>query len=234
MLDNLDFLQTLQFVEVAKNVVVRTSKGDLCPTEGHTLRVWSDGSIYPSMSLVKDYNLEYQTAEMLEDIETFPNGEGNGLEIFNIRDWVNIPEAQRAMAPNLLLVSVTPRTYSKLDIFANVKREQGVPKYSVSEQGATTYGSTKLLPLLKEVYGVTVEKGEYVDLEIVTSKNQKHIAPNGIFVFPKTVVSKKDKTETVAQETRKGVDIFPLVIKSKVKETTLLKEEPVVEVLEAE
>ena len=51
------------------------------------------------------------------------------------------------------------------------------------------------LEMLEQVYGIVIEKGKYVDLEVKTDITVT--SPNGIYYVPKTV-TRGDKRENLA------------------------------------
>jgi hypothetical protein len=135
----------------------------------------------------------------------------NGLDVFTLHAWTQIPEADRTSSPNLLLVAVTPKSAPKVELFANVKYlEDGKPASSVLTQGASTYGKAVLLPLVKELYNAEPNEEGYIDLEVASSFDQSSKVPNGVFILPKNVSRGQEKGKA-SYEMRSCSGIFPLV-----------------------
>jgi len=235
---NLGFLNnlTIETIEAAKPAV---SKKDSNPDPSSLcIRVWKNGEIFPSQRLVDDYNLEYPTATQVETIElcnedgtpkmvtaegkepvratkrkvTFDeNVVANGLDVFTLHAWTQIPEADRSASSNLILVAVTPKSAPKVELFANVKyNEDGKPASSVLSQGASTYGKAVLLPLVKELYNAEPNEEGYIDLEVATGYDQSSKVPNRVFILPKNVSRGAEKGKA-SYEMRSCSGIFPLV-----------------------
>lgn len=135
------------------------------PTEGLRIRVWKDGSVFPSEELVKWFDLEYREKDALN--------QGNALDIF--------PSKQLPIfkTPNeLILLNVVGKDKPKTDVFGSVgyvaDAEElpegtvvGEPLFSVMDQGATTFGKKNLLPMIKEVYDVEPNEEGYIDLVLL-------------------------------------------------------------------
>jgi len=235
---NLGFLNNLNIttIEAAKPAV--TKKESNPDPSSLCIRVWKSGEIFPSERLVRDYNLEYPNAIQVENIALF-NEDGtpkmvavegkeavqatkrkvtfdetivaNGLDVFPLHSWTQIPESDRMASPNLILVAVTPKSAPKVELFANVKYlEDGKPASSVLTQGASTYGKAVLLPLLKELYNAEPNEEGFIDLQIATEYDQSSKVPNGVFILPKNVTRGTEKGKA-SYEMRSCSGIFPLV-----------------------
>lgn len=131
------------------------------------IRVWKDGSIFPSQAAVDKFDLEYRPATItkeplkLKDGETeadqkfrnkydFPKGTGNGFDIIDSRLW-----AQFKSEGAMLFIIPVLKSLSKVDLFNTVAYEEdGSPKSSVMEQGTATYGKDVLIPAIEEIYGI--------------------------------------------------------------------------------
>jgi hypothetical protein len=131
------------------------------------IRVWKDGSIFPSKAAVDKFDLEYRKTAItkeplpLKDGETeadrsykkmyaWPDGTGNGFDFIDSRQW-NQVQGDGAM----LFVAVVPKNAGKVDLFNTVSYEEdGTPKVSVLEQGAVTFGQQVLIPAVEQVYGI--------------------------------------------------------------------------------
>lgn len=161
------------------------------------LRIWKDGSIYPSDALVAEFDLEYQN----KDAEK----RGVGFDVAAAADMPN----QITSPENFLVIGAVPREEGKLDVFATCTwDENNVPMKKVAEQGATSYGKATLLPLLKEVYGVEPNEIGYIDLSFVRST--PIVSPNGIFLVPKALV-RGENAGKVVTERRENITLYPLV-----------------------
>lgn len=140
------------------------------------IRVWKDGSIFPSQAAVDKFSLEYKNTTIekvpikLKEGETaadqkyrneykFPQGTGNGFDMIDSRLW-NEVKGEGAM----LFVAVVPKDAGKVDMFNTVAySEDGTPKVSVMEQGAATFGEEVLIPALEAVYGIKFNRSEKKD-----------------------------------------------------------------------
>jgi hypothetical protein len=227
----LGFLNEIKVNEVAAPVGRLTTKKETNPASNFMgIRVWKDGSIFPSRTLVDTYNLEYPKAtvtiidvhnedgSLKKDAEgkqvvkrtvSFPEGStANGLDIFALADWTQVDETVRAN--KLILVGITSKSMPKVEVFSNVKyNDDGTPQNSVMDQGATTYGRETLLPLVKSVYGMEPGENGYIDLEINPSFNLKSKVANGVFLIPKTIVrgEKKGHADYLRRE---NIDVLPM------------------------
>ena len=136
--------------------------------EGLAIRVFRDGSVYPSADLVALLNLEYpaavavgKTALPLKDGETeadtkyrtvfeVANDTSMGLDIIDSGLFPAFKVGQRVLLANVVL-----KSQPKVDLFGRVDYEEdGTPKSSVLDQGSKTFGADSLIPMLQEVYGV--------------------------------------------------------------------------------
>lgn len=169
----LDFLKQVQVT--APEIAVRRSSGPRKERnpQNADLRVFVDGSVYPSAKLVERFSLEYGNKP-----EEKADPAGNGFDIIDSDEfiqWLKTPV-------RCIWISPVPRAESKIDLFGTVSyNEDGTPKVSVLEQGTKTFGENTLIPLLAAAYGITVvEEGEgdnktrsfsngkrYVDLQLI-------------------------------------------------------------------
>jgi hypothetical protein len=239
---SLDFINEIKINEVAATTPRATTKKETNPPADFLgLRVWKDGSVFPSLLLTEKFSLEYPGNATVTTIDVhnedgtkkldkdnkqvtkrtvvFPEGTvANGLDVFTMADWTQLDPASRAH--KCILVGVSPKTSPKVELFSNVKyNEDGTPQNSVLDQGANTYGKERLIPLLKEVYGIEIGEAGYVDLEINTGYNLKAKVSNGIFMLPKTIV-RGTKAGAADYLRRENIDIFPLVPVSAPVQTT--------------
>lgn len=179
------------------------------------IRIWKNGSVFPSQALVDALNLEYPkvniNVETKEDGKTkrsysYPNGVNNGLDIIDSRIWLQYKGDQHFLA-----IAIVAKDQPKVDLFASTKyNEDGTPLSSVMEQGSATFGKSDLLPALQEVYGVEPNEEGFIDLFIDTTMNLKSMSSNGIFLFPKKVARGDDKGKADYQR-RENVDVYGLV-----------------------
>lgn len=215
---SLDFLNEIKIEETPASLA-RVSKKSNSVTDNPAptfmgIRIWKSGKIFPSQALTDAFCLEYPTKVVSTDVEgkvsmTTPDGvSANGLDVFSISDWTQVDEATRKN--NLILIGVTPKSKSKVDLFANSRyNDDGTPVASVMSQGSSTFGSKRLLPMIESVYGVTPNAEGYIDLEINTKFNLKSKALNGIFMLPK-VITKGDNIGKADIEQRENIDVFPM------------------------
>ena len=228
-----DFLKQIQLKEELEGSLKTLRKSELNPDATTLrLRVWSDGSVHPSAKLVQDYKLQFAKAVVtpLPPLQTTnENGETvmipqrdlaipegtYGLDIFSISDWTQADEVTRSNPA--LLMAVSPKTSPKIDLFGSTKYDdQGNPKGNVMNQ-STAFGK-RLIELLKAVYNVNLDKGAYVDLEVVTDINFKTFSSNGIFMLPK-IISRGDEVGKPSYVRRENIDIFPLKVVSEEQES---------------
>lgn len=163
-----DFLAKATIVDVAETTTARKGgpRKDRNP-EGMAIRVFFDGSVFPSTELVGKFNLEYvpgtpaTTAPVAEGEEAKVNvtpAEEPGFG-FDVVDTKHFPAFELPAGYRVLLISPVNRKAGRVDLFASTTYEKdGIPKSSVLDQGAKTYGAEELIPMLEEVYGVTFKK----------------------------------------------------------------------------
>jgi hypothetical protein len=215
----LSFIGNMQLVEVAPTSSgARSPKKDRNPSDAFMgIRIFKDGSVYPSKALTDSFNLEYQQAVITVEktatgkdkkLYEYPNSPGNGFDVWDTKQWAN----QYKEETRLLVVAIVPKTEAKVDLFAGTKYDDdGSPKSSVLDQGASTFGAT-MLPLLKEIYGIdtAAEDFEHTDLAVAVSADLSAASPNGIFLIPKEISrgANKGQMEYIRRE---NVKIFPLV-----------------------
>ena len=164
------------------------------------VRVWKDGSVYPSRPLAEQFDLEYQAKGA-----KIP---GNGFDVIDTRKWVQMKAAQAFIA-----IGVSTKGSPKLDLFSSTKyKEDGAPISSVLTQGATAFGASTLLPLLKDIYNVEPNEEGFIDLAVVTDKNGgvNFRSSNGIELLPK-VITRGDNAGKADYAKRENIDIFALV-----------------------
>lgn len=227
----LDFLNNLSAEEVTATQP-RTVKKNRNPEDDFMgIRLWKDGSVYPSKILVDTFNLEYQkpaiTQEarvvdgvavlddngqtIMDQIKNFDNDDSNGFDVIDSSKWLQVSKSW-GNNQRLLLVGVTPKRTGKVDLFASCRYDSvtGSPIGSVYEQGSATFGKAELLPAVAEIYDLEPGEEDYIDLEIVQGTNLKGISANGIFSLPKTI-SRGSKAGSDVFVHRENIDIFPLI-----------------------
>lgn len=139
----LDFLATATVADVAEKEVARKGgpRKQRNP-EGLAIRVFRDGSVYPSAALTEAFQLEYRHKEN--------KTQGNG---FDVIDTSLYPVFQ--VGKRILIISPIVKTAPKVDLFSSVGYDdEGVPLSSVMEQGSKTYGKDDLVPMIEEIYGI--------------------------------------------------------------------------------
>ena len=192
---NFDFLKNVTLT-VPETSAKTTSKVDKNPT-GMKLRVYASGRVYPSQELVDALNLEYCSKES--------DSVNNGLDVFKSIDWGMFPQIP---GQDFIFVCAVPKSSAKVDMFGQVGyNEDGTPKVSVMEQGGGTFGK-ELVDMIKSVYGITIEKGQFIDLELKTDVVIK--SPNDVYFIPKTVARGEKKGEITVIR-REYVNVMPLI-----------------------
>ncbi len=230
-----DFLAQVTIADVEESAVSRKSgpRKERNP-QGLAIRVFRDGSIYPSQELVDTFSLEYAG----KDVE-----HGYGFDVVDSKLYTLFQHLPKRM----LFISPVKKSAGKVDIFGSVGYEEtGVPKSSVMEQGSKTYGQSDLIPMLEEVYGLKLgkEEGEleFVDLVFLAnpSNNQPWTLPAGRSVthVPKKVSrgEAKGSVTTVRREEPKFYALVPLSFIEPKNETAAetAENEPVAEIEPAE
>lgn len=224
--------------------------------QGLAIRVFRDGSVFPSQELVDKFNLEYAKATLKERkaVGTPAEGEeqkyqnifevegdpGNGFDIID----TDLFNAFKVPDKRLILISPVSRTEGKVDLFASTTyAEDGNPKASVLSQGAKTFGAESLIPMLEEVYGVQFKKSvegsdeltegvEYVDLMFVANPADSNpwTLPKITWV-PKTITRGERKGECTV--TRRENAVVYVLMPAQPIEAEQPKEEEVEEAQEA-
>lgn len=186
------------------------------------IRVWRDGSVFPSQALVDKFSLEYRTATInkveipLKEGETeqkFKNeyyyvaGPGYGFDVIDSRSWPGYKGEG-----HMLFISPVAKDQPKVSLFASVGYEDdGTPKSSVMDQGTITFGKAYLLPMLQAVYGIELtEEKQFVDMVVFDEYDGVNIVEQfsrPITFLPKIVVSGADKGKPDLQR-REGAKIY--------------------------
>jgi hypothetical protein len=193
--------------EVVKPAVVRSSTAKPRNPETADLRVFKDGSVFPSAALVNEYKLGYQKKDAAE--------KGFGFDVFLSKEYPNTqswPKEQQ-----IILIASIKKDAGKVDLFSStVYDENGEPVSDVMTQGANTFGKN-LLEWVKETYGEEpTEEKPYVDL--VIARTNALVTDTGIYYVPKRV-SRGEEKGKVTLVTRENLTLFPLVPASWTEET---------------
>lgn len=226
----LEFLNNIGATEIAAKATKSVEKKQRNPEASFMgIRVWKDGSIYPSAALVTKYNLDFVKATVTQEdvvkngviqnddagqplkrkVLTYPGDTSNGIDIMNSADWTQ--KQNWGANPDLILAAISPKRAGKVDLFATCTTEEdGTPKLSVLEQGAATFGKESLLPLIATVYNTIPNEEGFIDLQLMETYPLHQVVPNNIFMFPKRIVrgEGKGKLEYVRRE---SVSLFPFV-----------------------
>ena len=141
------------------------------------VRLWRDGSVYPSTAAIAKFDLGYkdttitkepiplkdgETVQKTKNVYAFPNGTGNGLDVVDSRAW---DQFKTGGDGGMLFVVPTPKNAPKVDLFGTTNYiDNGKPKSTVEEQGAKTFGQDVLLKAVEELYGI-VWKVDAVEAE---------------------------------------------------------------------
>lgn len=211
-----EFLKDMVLKEVDKSPTSVT--GGKTPVAGAHLRLFSDGSIYPSRELVELHTLEYQPKNVDQP--------ENGYDVFLSSEWDQYLNLNANAVP-FICIAPTSKHNLKVDLFAQTKYDkEGNPKSSVLNQKTTS--GLHLIKLLEQVYlndpetESIFEGSVYVDLRIVLDKP---LTPSktGIYNIPKILVKGK-KAGKKSYCRREHLTIYPLEIvekgaPEKVKET---------------
>lgn len=198
---SLDFLKHVGINEEELNKKTPRAGGghrkEWTPIHPNTLRIWKDGSVFPSVDLVDRFGLEYQDKPApLKDTPTPEQADavaaegakadrwlqpGNAFDILDSNDFPVFKTPRR-----LILANVVAKSQGKADVFASGDwdAETGKVNASVLTQGANTFGKRDLIPMLKAVYDVTLDDNRpYVDLVFV-GKHGAELKPDSFFSLP--------------------------------------------------
>lgn len=173
-----NFLKEIKLVNYTPAEKGKTSKN---PT-GLALRIYANGKAYPSLDLVKEFNLEY--------------GENTyGLDIFDAHSWGLYPKDQ----PNVMFVTPVKRSEPKIDLFGTRRSEET----SVVDQGPN---ADWVIEMASRVVGHPLDGIEYIDLVLDTTVPV--VTPDNIYYIPKTV-ARGEKKGTVTVVRRENLHLFP-------------------------
>jgi hypothetical protein len=131
------------------------------PASGLVIRLWKDGSVFPSQELVDFFQLEYSNALTEEQLAEIKEGlaekpfRGNGFDVIDSRDF----PAFNLGDQRVLIIAPAEKDLPKVDLFSSVGyNEDGTPKVTVMDQGAVTFGKDFLIPRIEEIYGIVFAK----------------------------------------------------------------------------
>lgn len=190
------FLNNVEVVTPEKETRVNVAKTDKYPTEGTVIRVWANGNVFPSPALVVSLALEYAT-------KGDTTAKENGLDVFAFSKMPNAPQ----IAQDCIMISAVAKTAPKVDLFGSCKYDEvGQPKSSVLTQGGGTFGE-EFVAMIKEVYGIEIPKGAFLDLEVKLDISPK-VSP--IVYLPK-IVDRGPKKGQPDVARRENITIYPLV-----------------------
>lgn len=190
------FLNEVEVTTPEKETRVNVAKVDKYPTEGTVIRVWANGNVFPSPALVVSLALEYAT-------KGDTTAKENGLDVFAFSKMPNAPQ----IAQDCIMISAVAKSASKVDLFGGCKYDEaGQPKSSVLTQGGGIFGE-EFIALIKEVYGIEIAKGTYLDLEVKLDISPK-VSP--IVYLPK-IVDRGPKKGQPDVARRENITIHPLV-----------------------
>lgn len=213
---NFSFLNNIQAVELPQKEVVKKGREKVSKNpEGMRIRIYKDGSVYPSLELSQEFNLEYDDKAVRE-----VSDDTNGFDVFSSKDWVQYPkDVQQAV-----FITAIPKSEPQVTLFKSVDyNEDGTPKKSVMNQGSKR---PEIIEWLRDVYEKPVlpafteanGTGEndqlfgsknYVDLEVNTEVKVFEGLPK--YFIPK-VIKKGDKVGQMSYVERTNLSIFPLTI----------------------
>lgn len=195
-----EFLATMELKEIEKPITQVNAEKQ--PTNGADLRLFSDGAIYPSATLITLDELEYQ-----------PKDSGKpeyGYDVFLSTEWTQYPQE----APAIVCIAKVSKHYSRVDLFSKAKyNTDGTAKNSVSLQRQTS--GEELIKMLEAAYcenEETLFQGgkTFVDLKIVKNTPVKAVS-NGIYLIPKKFV-KGEKAGQTLYERRENITVYALQV----------------------
>src|SRR5690242_3099494 len=120
-------LKGLQLQQTTKPVVVAGKASDRTPKNGASIRVYKNGSVYPSKEVVDRFNLEYSAKGS--------DTPGTGFDIVDTRKWPVFPTSNpitHEAVPAVILIASVSKNAPKVDLFAQTTyNEDGTPYSSV-------------------------------------------------------------------------------------------------------
>lgn len=197
----LEFLKKASIVsiEATKSATARTTTAKNRNPETADIRIYKDGSVYPSAALVAEFNLAY----VGKDVEP----KGSAFDVFKTTDCPHM--ASWGKDDKAIFITAVDRKLPKTDLFSGSKyQDDGSPKSDVLTQGSNTFGTDTLLPALKEVYGIEPNEEGFIDLVIMRDASLK--TDNEIYYIPKVISRGADKGKADLLR-RENLTLFPLV-----------------------
>lgn len=164
-MSKLAFLKTITVVadEQPKKTGGGGIRKEWNPPSGLVIRIWKDGSVFPSQELVNKFQLEYLNAVELtaEQEAAIKDGKepkpfmGYGFDVADTKEF----KLFQAGDNRFLIISVAPKNEGRVDLFGTVTRnEKGIPVTNVMNQGSATFGKEFLIPRIEEIYGLVFAK----------------------------------------------------------------------------
>lgn len=185
-MEQYNFLRACTLVDTGR---VRSPKS--VNPSGLTVRIFSNGEVFPSFELVEKFNLEYKAIDSGE--VTY------GFDVLDSTEWTPLMDQ-----PRMIIFGVTPKTEPKVDLFSTCRyTEHGNPKISVKNQGGT---SEVLLALVRSM-GYLTDAQKYCDLELVTEFPIN--MQDGISHIPK-VIERGEKKGEKTNIRRDNVVYYPV------------------------
>lgn len=176
----------------------KTKSEEIAELSGMRLRIYKNGEVYPSVSLVKELGLEYVNKHQEQ---------GFGLDIVDSKKWgptKNLDERGIFVVP-------VRKEEAKVELFAGVRFDKTTnePLSSVLTQGTK---SLSFFEMIDEVYGW--EDSRYMDFDVV----MEPVKPkDGIAYVPKSVARGKEKG-TDTYERRENCNFYQLSLFTRVQE----------------
>ena len=195
------FLDNVQVIEVQPSMGRQTSKAEPNPTDSD-LRLFKDGSLYPSLPLTKEFDLEYQ-----DDATAIRE---NGFDLINSDDWGMMPKG----TPQFLAIATVPKEAApKPMLFGKSRKVDGKSVHSVNDQGSMASGKTLIEYIeateAKAAMEVAFEAQGFIDLDII--REHPIASANGIYNFPR-LVKKGDNAGNLTSIRRENSQIYPLIV----------------------
>lgn len=197
----LEFLKNAKLAsnDTVKPVLARTTTAKARNPETADIRVYKNGSVYPSAALVAEFDLGYRAKDAEGD-------KGKAFDVFKSTEYLN---TQNWPAESkVIFIAAVNRAEGKAELFGRTTYDENGAASDVMSQGATTFGK-ELLTMLKDIYDVELTEEEaYIDL--VISRENAFNTEDGIYWVPKTVSRGDDKGKSTLVR-REDITLFPLV-----------------------
>lgn len=167
------------------------------------LRIFKNGSVFPSATLTADHQLEYRNRDA--------ENQGNGFDIIDSRQF---PNTQGTPVPFVMIAPVSKKA-GKVDLFnACTYNKDNTPNASVLTQGASSFGG-ELWNMLIDVYHLNAEtytKQGYIDVnleEVASISEGLKKATNDIYYLPKQI-TRGEQAGQVRMVRRENLSIYVL------------------------